>query len=323
MRTIKVRLILGVLAVLAMPLAAVAAPGGHDGGGGSHQYTLEFIPTQNVPAGAEGTMTITPIPGGTVMSFRLRGAYPRTVYTIWTVFNVLDEVKWQQAINDKKFEVPSKAATSLAGFPKEGNGVTPTARLDSGFTNGMGEDPGASFVTNGNGDGHVEVRLDFDLINQAPVSNKDIIVQCAPNPPVVVNGACPAGSVLVKVTTTYLRKFIGQYPVADRAAACANYSAADDPDVAGYDIGVQNGADARLWQCVDPATADRVGNGLVRVPRFAFDHFRLANHPDALTHGFIGGNGTDHFIDMVGRRCDLNPRPAGTPACTNAPPTLP
>jgi len=43
----------------------------------------------------------------------------------------------------------------------------------------------------------------------------------------------------------------------------------------------------------------------MRVPRFEFDHFRLAAHPDSLTHGFIGGNGTDHRIDMVGRRSDL------------------
>jgi len=52
---------------------------------------------------------------------------------------------------------------------------------------------------------------------------------------------------------------------------------------------------------VDPQT----GNGLPRVWRFPFDHFRLAAHPDGLTHGFIGGNEAEHVIDMVGRRCHL------------------
>jgi hypothetical protein len=39
--------------------------------------------------------------------------------------------------------------------------------------------------------------------------------------------------------------------------------------------------------------------------RGAEDHFRLANHPDGLTHGFISGNSVDHLIDMVGRRIDM------------------
>jgi hypothetical protein len=63
--------------------------------------------------------------------------------------------------------------------------------------------------------------------------------------------------------------------------------------------------DARLWQCIDPATATNKGGGLPKVHMYAFDHFRLANHPDDLTHGFIGGNSVDHWIDMVGRRADL------------------
>src|SRR2546427_103821 len=95
----------------------------------------------------------------------------------------------------------------------------------------------------------------------------------------------------IKVATTWLRKFIGDYSPAERLSACANYEA----------LAVRPGIDPRYWQCIDPAT------GLPRVQRYKFDHFRLAPHPDDLTHGLFGGNGTDHFIDMVGRRCQITP----------------
>ena len=94
------------------------------------------------------------------------------------------------------------------------------------------------------------------------------------------------------MTTTWLRKYIAQVPAADRASQCANYDAAEPGGI--------------YWQCIDPDTVDpNTGNGLPRVWRFPFDHFRLAAHPDGLTHGFIGGNETEHVIDMVGRRCKL------------------
>jgi len=63
---------------------------------------------------------------------------------------------------------------------------------------------------------------------------------------------------------------------------------------------------------VDPKN----GTGLPRVWRYPFDHFRLAAHPDELTHGFIGGSAFEHAIDMVGRRCRLQPVPAGETACS-------
>jgi len=94
------------------------------------------------------------------------------------------------------------------------------------------------------------------------------------------------------VTTTWLRKYIAQVAAVDRAAQCANYNPSDPGAI--------------YWQCIDPATVDpHTGNGLPRVWRFPFDHFRLAAHPDGLTHGFIGGNESEHVIDMVGRRCKL------------------
>jgi hypothetical protein len=34
---------------------------------------------------------------------------------------------------------------------------------------------------------------------------------------------------------------------------------------------------------------------------------RSQRHLGDLTHGFIGGNGTDHRIDMVGRVQDMQP----------------
>jgi len=162
----------------------------------------------------------------------------------------------------------------------------------------MGLDPGAVFFTNDRGDGETQVRLDYDLIRAAPVANKDVIRQCVPGPVAVGadgKATCPASSQSIRVTTTWLRTYIGQ--VTDPATECANYDPALEPGV-------------RFWQCIDPATVDpRTGNGLPRVPRFTFNHFRLAAHPDALTHGFIGGNHEDHVIDMVGRHADLAPKP--------------
>jgi len=173
----------------------------------------------------------------------------------------------------------------------------------------MGIDPGASFVTDRDGAGEILVKLDFDLLHAAPVSNKNLIRQCVPQPE--PDGSCPAPAKSLRVTTTWLRRFIAEMPLEARAATCGNYDARFDPDSPSYDAHVAHGQDARLWQCTDPAT------GLPRVPRFVFNHFRLANHPDDLTHGFIGGNGTDHWIDLVGRRCDVRPLPADETPCSN------
>lgn len=288
-------------------------------------YVLPFIATQNAPGGvdggAEGVMRIQVEDGKSRIHLRVRGLYPNTVYTIWTVFNKLT---WNPANPGTGHSIPScpangeNAAAACGtswqgwnGFPSEGNGVAPTAKMSARFTDGMGLDPGATFKTNPQGDGQVSVQLDYDItaadsVTGPPLGNKNIIRQTVPVPTcdTDANGnlttTCSKKS--LRITTTYLRGFVAEHPVADRATKCANYDAKSDPEnVVAYDHEHANGSDARLWQCVHPVT------GLPRVPRYGFDHFRLANHPDELTHGFIGGNGIDHWIDMVGRRGDLTP----------------
>jgi len=278
---------LAVLGLLALPAHAIAEP--------AERYTLEFLPTQNAPE-AGGTMTLKVVNGETVVHFRVRGARPHTIYTIWIVFNKLIE-----PLPTVAGKVPSDPPDSpdLLGrpFPPEGNAVAPLARLDDAFTSGMGLDPGAVFFTNDRGDGEVQVKLDYDLVRAAPLGNADIIRQCVPGPP-ANDGKCLSPSQSIRVTSTWLRTYIGQVVAAglNPATECANYDPAFEPGV-------------RLWQCIDPATVDpRTGNGLPKVPRFVFNHFRLAAHPDALTHGFIGGDPADHIIDMVGRYADLTPR---------------
>jgi hypothetical protein len=288
-------LILGLLGLLGLPRLAFAANG--------EQYTLEFLPTHNALPGVTGKMRITVMNGNTIVTFKLRGGYPDTVYTIWTVFS---QLVWPYTPDpNNPTRVPATPATDHPGFPPDGNGISPTARLGKPFTDGMGWDQGMTFVTDRNGHGEKRVMLDFNLIYEAPVSNSGEILQCAPT-----SSNCTKK---VRVTTTWLRRFIGEFAIADRSAMCANYDYKSDADPANpfYDP-VVPGLDARLWQCVDPATVNGNGGGLPRVHRFEFDHFRLAPHPDRLTHGFIGGNTTDHFIDMIGRRCDLLP-PVGPP----------
>lgn len=300
-------------------------------------WSLRFIPTQNAPPGASGLMSLKVVNGDTIVHFSARGLHHDTVYTIWTVFNVLkgrddapadrfttpEMIAFYQSLGAAgSHKVPSSSASARPDFPKDGNGVSPTARLDSGFTSGMGLDPGASFVTNDRGDGEIRLKLDFDLVDAAPVSSKDIITQCVPVPgshtEIRADGkeetVCnDPGSRLMRVTTTYLRRFIGQFKGADwpstatlRFATCANYDQAFDGDNPLYRTTEAFGMDARFWQCVDPTT------GLPLVHRYEFNHFRVANHPDDLTHGFIGGSAEDHWIDMVGRRADRTSASTGT-----------
>jgi hypothetical protein len=274
----------------------------------TRRYSLPFIKTQNAPAEAQGIMTIRVTDGQSRVHFQVSGAYPNTLYTIWTVFNVLTEPLLTPETANGKPEVPSTAPTDPP-LPVEANAVSPTAKLGDGFTSGMGPDPGASFSTDDAGFGEITVKLDFDLVNEAALSNKDIIRQCAPDPTYtqsggtlkIDNGCTAASNRSLRVTTTWLRKFVADIVAEGKnpAVECANYDARFDPLSGVYDALVAKGQNARLWQCVDPAS------GLPRVHRFKFNHFRLANHPDDLTHGFIGGNGTDHWIDMVGRRADL------------------
>lgn len=133
-------IILGLLGLLVFPGQLLA---------GLEEYILEFIPTQNGPPGIRGTMTIKVDveKRSTKVEFKLSGAYPNTVYTLWTVFNLLKE-----PLPADGSEVPSIPALSRPAFPSEGNGVSPLARLDTGFTSRLGVDPGASFVTDHKGD---------------------------------------------------------------------------------------------------------------------------------------------------------------------------
>lgn len=300
-RTLVAALALLALALHPSPGAAKPAVVHQTTEAPDESYELRFIPTQNAPPGARGTMKITfrAASGETEVRFTVRHAFPNTLYTIWTVFNTL---RWP--LPDQGVEVPAESASRRPGFPGEGNGVSPLARLDDRFTSGMGIDPGASFVTDARGNGSVALVLDYDLVRGAPVSNGNLNTQCVPDP----TGACRK---TVRVTTTWLRTFIGEFWPWERARMCANYDPRADPD--GPDVfpeELRHGMDARLWQCVDPASVNpATGRFVVRVPRFEVDHFRLAAHPDGLTHGFIGGNRTDHRIDLVGRWSDLVPVP--------------
>src|SRR5262249_49138139 len=63
-------------------------------------FVLSFIPTQNTPLGtcgitasdscAEAVLTIQVANSQTIAKLNLTGLYPNTVYTLWTVFNVLE-----------------------------------------------------------------------------------------------------------------------------------------------------------------------------------------------------------------------------------------
>jgi hypothetical protein len=221
---------------------------------------------------------------------------------------------------------------SLPFYPEAGR-VAPTASMASAFTSGMGLDPGATFYTNDNGDGQVHVKLDYNLLGTSyddgpPVGNATVVAQCAlpggppagpsymanvdaqgnpkptGSPAPIMSSNCPKAAITLAdgtsktlqpkftVTSSWLRKYIVQINPADRAAQCANYDPHDPTTI--------------FWQCIDPATVNpQNGTGLPRVWRYPFDHFRLAAHPDELTHGFIGGSAFEHAIDFVGRRCML------------------
>jgi len=268
------------------------------------RYILPLVPTQNWP-GASGQLELKVDGSGqTHVKLRVRNADPNMLYTLWTVYN---ELVWPLPTQGEA--VPSRPARNRVDpvygpFPQQGNGVSPVASLDSAFTGGMGLDPGITFYTDGHGNGDFDIKLDYDLVRAAPVSSKDVIAQ-----PVCTTGWTPAGScsstpVSVLITSTWLRQFIADFPRDQRPAKCANYEPEGDPQA--NPSWVPGGENALLWQCMDPETANGQGRkGMSRVYRYVFDHFRLAGHVDEFTHGFIGGNATDHRIDMVGRRQDM------------------
>ena len=282
--------------------------------------------------GATGYLVINQNNGKTDLQFVLRGARPNTLYTIWTVFKPLLWCSASQlqsspgcpsafaplaspsGVTNTKPGFGNFAPGALQFYPEAGL-VAPTASMAKAFTSGMGLDPGATFYTNQNGNGELHVTLDYNLLGTTyddgpPVGNADVVAQCAvPGPPLTYTSAttgataCPPLTITIggqpvtttprfTVTSSWLRKFIIQINPADRTAQCANYDPTDPTSI--------------FWQCIDPATADpKTGTGLPRVWRYPFDHFRLASHPDELTHGFIGGSAFEHTIDMVGRRCML------------------
>jgi len=272
------------------------------------QYTLRFEPTQMVystpnqsqpvmrPSSVSGTMTLSVSNGQTDLQFSVKNLRPNTIYTIWTVFYPLAWPMYFAPGSARPALDPNYPAGPL-GYYAEGGAVAPTASLSAHFTNGMGLDPGVTFVTDAWGNGSIRLTLDYNILGNAyddgpPVGNKSLVTQCVIDSPGPQRGLCPSSTSIQRVTTTWLRKYIAQVPAADRASQCANYDAAEPGGI--------------YWQCIDPDTVDpNTGNGLPRVWRFPFDHFRLAAHPDGLTHGFIGGNETEHVIDMVGRRCKL------------------
>jgi hypothetical protein len=295
-------------------------------------------------------MVINQASGGSDINFFVRGARPNTLYTIWTVFRPLRWCTAAElatdpgcgsafgpapqvpppVVVDKLLKPPPtdpgvcpaipavdikpgfcNFSSSAQPFYPEGGAVAPTASMASGFTSGMGLDPGATFYTNNNGDGQVHVKLDYNLLGTTyddgpPVGNATTVPQCATSGmPVNVTITINSSSCTVKdnvtlatttvpkftVTSSWLRKFVSQ--VDHPALECANYDPA-------------NPAISMNWQCIDPATVNpQNGTGLPRVWRYPFDHFRLAAHPDELTHGFIGGSKFEHAIDFVGRRCML------------------
>jgi hypothetical protein len=286
----------GVVGILAPP---VSGPG---------PYVLRFEPTSLVystpngsqpvmrPGSVSGTMTLGVSNGQTDLQFSVKNLRPNTIYTIWTIFYPL---QWPMYVppGGVKPVLDPNFPTGPAGYYVDGGVVAPTASLDAEFTNGMGLDPGVTFVTDSWGNGSVHLTLDYNILGNTyddgpPVGNKSLVTQCVVDSPGPQRGPCPSTSNVQRVTTTWLRKYIAQVPAADRAAQCANYDASNPGAI--------------YWQCVEPSTVDpSTGAGLPRVWRFPFDHFRLAAHPDGLTHGFIGGNESEHVIDMVGRRCKL------------------
>jgi len=275
---------------------------------GSGPFVLSFETTSNLygtpngtqpaanPDYASATMTISVRQGKTDLQFITQGVRPNTIYTVWTVFYPL---AWPIYFPPGSIRpaLDPNFPQGPPGYYVEGGVVAPTASLSAQFTNGMKMDPGVTFVTDGYGNGYIHLTLDYNILGNTyddapPVGNKVIVTQCVVDTPGPQSGPCPSPSNVQRVTTTWLRMYIAQVPPSARAAYCANYDGSDSTST--------------YWQCIDPSTVDqRTGNGLPRVWRFPFDHFRLAAHPDGLTHGFIGGNEDEHVIDMVGRRCHL------------------
>src|SRR2546427_11745318 len=143
----------------------------------------------------------------------------------------------------------------------------------------MGPDPGVTVATDNVGAGYVEITLDYNIrgntYDDGPrVGNKVLVTQCVVDSPGPQSGPCPSPSNILRVTTTWLRKYIAQVLPEGRASYCANYNASDPASI--------------YWQCIDPSTVNsQSGNGLPRVGRVPLDHFLLARQPARPTHRFL------------------------------------
>src|SRR2546426_7261091 len=262
-------------------------------------YTLRFEPTQMVystpngsqpvmrPSSVIGTMTLSVSNGQTDLQFSVKNLRPNTIYTIWTVFYPL---AWPMyfAPGSTRPALDQNYPTGPAGYYVDGGVVAPTASLSAHFTNGMGLDPGVTFVTDSWGYGSVHLTLDYNILGNTyddgpPVGNKSLVTQCVVDSPGPQRGPCPSSKSIQRVTTTWLRQYIAQVPAADRAAQCANYDASDPGAI--------------FWQCIDPATVDpNSGNGLPRVWRVPVRHLRLGAPPPGVTHRVLRGDESGHVI---------------------------
>src|SRR3989441_1501895 len=259
---------------------------------GTGPFVLNFELTPNLwaapngaqpavlPDAATGTMVLYLYNGQTVLQFTLTNARPNTIYTIWTVFYPL---AWPIVLPAGSIRPPldPNYPNGPPGYYVEAGVVAPTASMNAHFTNGMGPDPGATFATPNPGNGYLPITLDYNILGNTyddgpPVGNKVIVTQCVVDSPGPQSGPCPSPSNILRVTTTWLRKYIAQVLPEGRASYCANYNASDPASI--------------YWQCIDPSTVDsQSGNGLPRVWRFPFDHFRLAGPPGGRTHRVIRG----------------------------------
>src|SRR3989440_3146904 len=206
------------------------------------QYTLRFEPTQMVystpnqsqpvmrPSSVSGTMTLSVSNGQTDLQFSVKNLRPNTIYTIWTVFYPLSCPMYFAPGSARPALDPNYPAGPL-GYYAEGGAVAPTASLSPHFTNGMGLDPGVTFVTDAWGNGSISLTLDYNILGNAyddgpPVGHKSLVTHCVIDNSGPQRGTCPSSNVQ-RVTTTWLRKYIAQVPAADRASQCANYDAAE------------------------------------------------------------------------------------------------
>src|SRR3989475_7135718 len=138
----------GVVGAVVGSLAPPISPG---------QYTLRFEPTQMVystpngsqpvmrPSSVIGTMTLSVSNGQTDLQFSVKNLRPNTIYTIWTVFYPL---AWPTyfAPGSTRPALGQHYPAGPARYYVDGGGVAPTASLSAHFTNGMGLDPGVTFV---------------------------------------------------------------------------------------------------------------------------------------------------------------------------------